>query len=193
MSADDFVDQYWNVQAGSTTISMHKYLIGGRFAGAGAGAKQAQQQRVYSLATQNGLGPKASAFTRARNGKVCPDDCTHILTLAVQSGAVKESELQKWADDNLGVDCTGFAVAYYNDLGLIDIERYSGGASCLYLFDKAKRNYKKRRWSAHLVDRRCPKRRYDPLDVRKRSRVEISRPHFHRLRRRRRPHYSFLR
>jgi hypothetical protein len=141
MSADDFVDQYWNVQTGSTTISINKYLIGGRFAGAGADSKLAQQQRVYSLATQNGLGPKASVFARARNGKVSPDDCTHILTLAVQSGAVKESELQKWADANLGVDCTGFAVAYYDDLGLIDIERYSGGASCLYLFDKAKRNH----------------------------------------------------
>jgi hypothetical protein len=141
MGADEFVDWYWNVEVGSVTISINKYLIGGRFAGSGAAAQQAQRQRVFSLATQKGLGPKASAFARAANGKVSPDDCGHILTLAVQSGAVKEGALQQWADDNLGVDCTGFAVAYYDELGLIDLEKYSGGASCPFLLDKARRNH----------------------------------------------------
>src|SRR5271165_3674187 len=118
MPADDFVNDYWEIDAGSTTISINKYLIGGRFAGAGAAAKVAQQQRIFSLATQKNLKPQTSVFGRARNGKVSPDDCSHILTLAIQTGAVKESELQKWADGNLGVDCTGFAVAYYDDIGI---------------------------------------------------------------------------
>lgn len=141
MPADDFVNDYWEIDAGSTTISINKYLIGGRFAGTGAAAKVAQQQRIFSLASQKNLKPQTSVFGRARNGKVSPDDCSHILTLAIQTGAVKESELQKWADDNLGVDCTGFAVAYYDDIGIMDIERYSGGASCPFLFDRAKKNH----------------------------------------------------
>ncbi len=141
MSAEDFVEDYWAVEAGSVMVSINKYLIAGRFAVAGADAKEAQRQKVYRLASQQKLGPDTGAFARARNGKVSPDDCAHILSLAVDSGAVKEDDLQQWADANLGVDCTGFAVAYYDTIGLIDLEKFSGGASCPYLLDKAKRNH----------------------------------------------------
>ncbi|MEO8627462.1 MAG: hypothetical protein ABI612_05090, partial [Betaproteobacteria bacterium] len=141
MSAEDFVEEYWAVEAGSATVSINKYMIAGRFAGADAQVKEARRQKVQILSSQKNLGPVSSVFGRARNGKSSPDDCSHILTLAVNSGAVKAADIQQWADSNLGVDCTGFAVAYYDSIGIMNLEKYSGGASCPYLLDKAKRNH----------------------------------------------------
>jgi hypothetical protein len=136
MAADDFVDRYMNLDVGSTTVSLDKYAIGADFTSDKAKARAAVQQ----VAKNNGLSPDPKAFARANNGKVSPDDCEHILDMALQSGVVKEGNLQAWADKNLGVDCTGFAVAYYDDLGLIDIDRYVGGASCFALLNGAVNN-----------------------------------------------------
>ena len=91
-----------------------------------------------------------NAFSRANGGKVSPDDCEHILSLALEGGVVKPENLQGWADKNLGVDCTGFVVAYYDDIGLIDLDSYNGGASCFTLFNKAKNN-KDASLASHLI------------------------------------------
>jgi hypothetical protein len=111
-------------------------MIGSDYASDKAKARSA----VLSAATAKRLSPQDGPFARANAGKVSPSDCEHILTMAVDSGAVKRENIQPWADKNLGVDCTGFAVAYYDWLGLIDIERYRGGASCFALLSKAKKN-----------------------------------------------------
>jgi hypothetical protein len=102
--------------------------------------KAQARNAVLSAARKKGLSPQEGPFTRANCGKVSPADCEHILAMAVESGVLKPENAQAWADRNLGVDCTGFAVAYYDWLGLIDIERYSGGASCFTLLSKAKKN-----------------------------------------------------
>jgi hypothetical protein len=136
MAASDFVDWYWSLDVGSITVSLNKYAIG--FDNTSEKAKA--RQSVLSAARQKGLAPDLNAFARANCGKVSPDDCEHILGLALDAGQVKEVQLQSWADKNLGVDCTGFAVAYYSDLGLIDIDRYVGGASCFTLLNKAVKN-----------------------------------------------------
>jgi hypothetical protein len=96
---------------------------------------------VKFAALKKQLSPDAGAFARANCGKISPADCEHILTLAVETGVVQPNLVQAWADKNLGVDCTGFAVAYYDWLGLINIERYSGGISCPVLLNKAKHNH----------------------------------------------------
>ncbi|NIF81325.1 hypothetical protein F3J20_28780 [Paraburkholderia sp. Cy-641] len=141
-TADDFVDRYMNLQAGSsewpTSVSLNKYMIGADYSSPKAQARAA----VRTAALKKHLGPKDSAFARANCGKVSPDDCEHILTLAVDSGTVQPENIQVWADRNLGVDCTGFVVAFYDALGIMDIERYSGGASCFTFINKAKHNHR---------------------------------------------------
>jgi hypothetical protein len=141
-TADGFVDRYMNLEIGSsewpTRVSLNKYMTGADYTSPKAQARAA----VRSAAIRKQLGPKDSAFARANCGKVSPDDCEHILTLAVDSGVVKPENIQSWADRNLGVDCTGFAVAFYDVLGLIDIEKYSGGASCFTFVNKAKHNHR---------------------------------------------------
>jgi hypothetical protein len=141
MAADEFVDWYMKLEVGtsewsSLTVSLNKYMIGADFTSDRAKARAS----VKAAAKAKQLGPSDGAFTRANNGKVSPADCEHILTMAVDSGVVKPENAQAWADKNLGVDCTGFAVAYYDWLSLINIERYSGGASCFTLLNKAKHN-----------------------------------------------------
>jgi hypothetical protein len=146
MAADDFVNSYMNLTVevdisewpSTTTVSLNKYMIGADITSEKARARSA----VLAGAKAKQLAPRQGPFTRANNGKVSPEDCEHILSMAVQSGAVKRENLQAWADKNLGVDCTGFAVAYYDSLDLIDIERYSGGASCFALLNRAKHNHR---------------------------------------------------
>jgi hypothetical protein len=136
MAADDFVDRYMSLDVGSITVALNKYMIGADFSSAKAKARQA----VQWTAKQKGLAPDANSFARANCGKVSPDDCEHILGLAIDCGLVKQGDIQAWADQNLGVDCTGFAVAYYDDIGLIDIDKYNGGASCFALLNGAVNN-----------------------------------------------------
>lgn len=141
MAADEFVDWYMKIGVGisewaTKTVSINKYMMGSDYSSDKARARIA----VQSAAKAKKLSPAGGAFSRSHAGKVSPSDCEHILTVAVDSGAVKLENVQAWADKNLGVDCTGFAVAYYDWLGRIDIEKYSGGASCFTLFNKARRN-----------------------------------------------------
>lgn len=141
MSADDFVEWYLNldVQNDGTsvaTVALNKYKIGQDI----SGPKFDARNKVLYTAIQKGLYADRNAFARSNYGKVSPDDCEHILSLAVTTGVVPAASLQSWADTNLGVDCTGFAVAYYDYMGWIDIDRYVGGASCFTLISKAINN-----------------------------------------------------
>lgn len=115
-SPADLVELYWNVPAGDTSVSINKYMIGDQR----GTSKALQRQKVYDTALRKSLDVDRNAFTRSHMGKVSPSDCEHILGLALDTGVVKEVDIQDWADANLGVDCTGFAVAYYNELGRIN-------------------------------------------------------------------------
>lgn len=141
-TADDFVDDYWNISVGSSTVSINKYLIGGKFGGEALKTKQSNIQKVYDVAGAKGLARRAACFGRAKIGKASPDDLEHILNLGVKAKLFGEDDAQDWADRNLGVDCTGFAVAYLASEGYINLDKYSGGVSCPFLFDKAKRSAK---------------------------------------------------
>lgn len=139
MTADEFVDFYLNLnveisESITLNVSLNKYMIGHHDSN--------ERNAVQNAAAAKRLSPEQASFTRASNGKVSPADCEHILVMAVGSGVVKRdrSSIQAWADRNLGVDCTGFAVAYYDYIDLIDMGRYNGGASCFTLLNKAKRN-----------------------------------------------------
>jgi hypothetical protein len=171
-SADKFVEWYMKLEVGTsewgtTTVSLNKYMIGADTTSEKAQARNA----VLAAARKKQLSPTQGPFTRANNGKVSPADCEHILTMAVDSGAVKRENIQAWADKNLGVDCTGFAVAYYDWINLIDIEHYSGGASCFALLNKAKHNHRPAAGGPpDLGPRRRPSRRHDLVDERGASR-----------------------
>lgn len=139
MAADEFVDWYQNLgveinEWTTLNVSLNKYMIGHN--------DSPERNAVQGAAKAKRLSPDAGAFTRASNGKVSPADCEHILTMAIGTGLVKRerSALQAWTDKHLGVDCTGFAVAYYDSIDLISIGRYNGGASCFTLLNKAKLN-----------------------------------------------------
>jgi hypothetical protein len=141
VAADELVEWYWNIEVGvsewaTNTASINKYKTGRDESGPTWDARNA----VRSAAQLKHLFPDNSAFQRANYGKVSPLDCEHILTLAVDTGVVKPEKIQSWANTNLGVDCTGFAVAYYDWLGIINRNTYSGGISCPVLVSKAKNN-----------------------------------------------------
>jgi hypothetical protein len=65
----------------------------------------------------------------------------HVLHCGVITGAVGASQvaLQRWADDHLGCDCTGFASAYCSYLGLMS-RADSVNANCDYFRRMALRN-----------------------------------------------------
>ncbi|MBN9454847.1 MAG: hypothetical protein J0I42_23135 [Bosea sp.] len=134
-SPADWVDRYWNVPVGDTTVSINKYMIGIHNADAGA----TKRNLVMQEAAKRKLAVDKKAFNRASMGKVSPDDCEHILNLALDTGKATEGTIQAWADQSLGVDCTGFVVAYYSELSRISLDKYSGGASCPFLVGAAKK------------------------------------------------------
>ncbi len=128
-----FTEMYWDIHIGQHgSVSINKYMMGVH--------ASAERDRVQGAASQKGMTVDKNAFTRASMGKVTPTDCTHILNLALDTGVVAERELQAWADRNLGVDCTGFVVAYMSTVGRISINDYNGGCSCPFLATRAKSN-----------------------------------------------------
>ncbi|MGL4494663.1 MAG: hypothetical protein ACRCXM_03575 [Beijerinckiaceae bacterium] len=132
-SPADYVGEYHNISVGDETISINKYMIGDHSVDEGGRKRSA----VLSAAQKQNKYVIKNAFRRANYGKVSAEDCQHILDLAVSTGTVKPADLQKWADACLGVDCTGFAVAYFSAIGRIDIDKYVGGAGCHFLVDRA--------------------------------------------------------
>jgi len=141
----DLVQWYWDIQVqDSDSVSINKYLI--NYPSDALTAKQTRIAQIYSEATAQRLSPRLAPFGRAKIGKATPEDFEYILSLGVASGYFKKFKTspQKWADDNLGVDCTGFAVAYYDYISQLSIDTspYSGGVSCPWLLDKARRNKK---------------------------------------------------
>jgi len=87
-----------------------------------------------------------AAFNRAKIDKATPTDLEHILSLGVASDHFDKLKTtpQAWADANLGVDCTGFAIAYFDTLDSLSIDRgvYSGGVSCPWLLGIAREQKK---------------------------------------------------
>jgi len=150
MIASDFVDHYWNLSVEAdmpnapfnTTVSINKYLIATQH---NISQIRANQMAVISKARQKGIAIDAGLTARLGNGKGSPDDMELVLGAGVESGALKADQqaLQRWADANLGVDCTGFVIAYLVEIGALEWNAtLNGGASCPWIYEKiAKKNW----------------------------------------------------
>jgi hypothetical protein len=150
VNASDFVDRYWNLSVDAdmpgapfnATVSINKYLIATQ---GNIDQIRANQWAVISKARQKGITIEDGVAARLRNGKGSPDDMELILGAGVESGALKAEEhaLQAWADHNLGVDCTGFVIAYLVEIGALKWNStLNGGASCPWIYQTiAKMNW----------------------------------------------------
>lgn len=149
MAADAFAKRYWALQVqipggAPVTVSCNKYFIAPYQGATGdwveaAKQKQTRIQTVQQKAAAKKLSVNSRSFLRATLGKGTPEDLEHVLSMAAQTG-VASTDLQNWADNNFGVDCTGFVVAYFASLGLMDIDTYAGGASCAVFYSAAQRH-----------------------------------------------------
>jgi hypothetical protein len=153
MDASDFVDRYWNLSVDAdmpnapfnATVSINKYLIATQ---GNISQIRANQWTVISTARQKGITIDDGVVARLRNGKGSPDDMELVLGAGVESGALKADEqaLQRWADANLGVDCTGFAIAYLVEIGVLEWNgTLNGGAGCPWIYQ----NIAKKNWVLH--------------------------------------------
>jgi hypothetical protein len=155
MNASDFVSRYWNLEVQAdmpggpfrTNVSINKYLIATQHS---IGKIQENQQAVFAKIPHGALDH--GQIVRIKNGKASPDDLETFLGLAIESGALKANDtaIQQWADANLGVDCTGFAIAYLVEIGALEWDAtLSGGASCPWIYSMvAKKNWLHTRYAA---------------------------------------------
>lgn len=150
-TAKDLTWEYWAIPAGDDTVSINKYKIAGSYGGKKGELQNGKIDALLSAAMAKGKGPRSGVFVRAKNGKASPADFAHMFDMALKSGHLKQDAVQDWADDNLGVDCTGYAVAYLDSLGLIDRTKYSGGTSCPWLLGQAKLAAKRNSIASPLI------------------------------------------
>ncbi len=158
--ADDYVRRYWrlpvNVRTpqGATcnaTVSCNRYLMNVRDTDTSNFATTIRtmqtgistvlsRAQAYSR-TRPDLQVRTGPFGRTRVGKGTPDDMEHVLNTGVACGALPavEAQLQNWANQSLGCDCTGFASAYFSYLGAMPIAD-SVNAGCGYFRSLAIRN-----------------------------------------------------
>lgn len=156
MDASDFVERYWNLSVEAdmpgapfnATVSINKYLIAVQ---SNIEQIRASQAAVIATARRKGMTFDDGAAARLRNGKGSPDDMELILTAGVESGALKADQyaLQTWADHNLGVDCTGFVIAYLVEIDVLQWNgTLNGGASCPWIYQNiAKMNWTKYKYA----------------------------------------------
>jgi hypothetical protein len=157
MDASDFVNRYWNLSVEAdmpgapfnATVSINKYLIAVQ---SNIETIRTNQAAVISTARKKGITIDDGAVARLRNGKGSPDDMELILSAGVESGALKadENALQTWADHNLGVDCTGFVIAYLVEIEVLKWNStLNGGASCPWIYQNiAKMNWNLTKYAA---------------------------------------------
>ena len=151
MDASEFVQRYWSLSVEAdmpgapfnATVSVNKYLIATQ---KNIETIRANQWAVISKVRQKGnTSIDDGIVARLRNGKASPDDMELLLSAGVETGALKadESALRRWADANLGVDCTGFVIAYLVEIGVLEWNAtLNGGASCPWIYQTiAKTNW----------------------------------------------------
>jgi hypothetical protein len=156
MSASDFVERYWNLSVDadlpnmpfSAKVSINKYLIATQ---SNISVVQSNQAAVIGKIRQSGALFDAGMKTRLALGKGSPDDMEFLLGSAVEAGALKADAraLQQWADANLGVDCTGFVIAYLVDIGVLSWNStLNGGAGCPWIYvTVAKKNWQTNKYA----------------------------------------------
>jgi hypothetical protein len=135
--ADGLVDQYWNLgvttSAGVITISCNRYLMNVDTPGVRSMQANIHHVQAQAPVRSHGIFIDRGAFARTAVGKGLPSDMQHVLQVGVDSGVLSanQPELQRWADQTLGVDCTGFASAYHFQCGMMPLGD-SVNAGCGY-------------------------------------------------------------
>lgn len=149
--ADDLTAEYWSVPAGDGTVSINKYKIAGSYGGQAGADQDKRIDALFSAAQLKGKAPRTGAFGRAKLGKAAPGDFAHMFDMALKSGHRKEEDLQAWADQNLGVDCTGFTAAYLDSIGMLPLSKYSGGVGCPWILAQAKMAAARKKVASPLI------------------------------------------
>lgn len=118
--ADGLVDKYYSLAAAIPgksqvfTASCNRYLM--NVPTDAVKAMQLNISKVEAAArAKKGVYVDANAFGRTKVGKGLPSDMEHVLEAGLASGAIPDDQVKfaKWADENLGIDCTGFVSAYH--------------------------------------------------------------------------------
>jgi hypothetical protein len=155
MSADALVTAYWTIPvqaqppggpAFSTVVSCNSYLMNVAHGDASPHAEQVRARqreidRVMDEARRRRVPmPSSDAIARTRYGKGLPSDLQGVLLAGVRAGALPADAraLQRWADATLGVDCTGFASAYFVSIGHMST-RHVTNAGAGYFYAAARR------------------------------------------------------
>lgn len=138
MSADDFVDDYWNLDVSGTHptagpvrffISCNKYFMNmakpkdydtnpkSQAAYDAVTKKQAHVGAILAAAQGKRMVVSPSTFLKVEVGKGSPDDMEDVLCTGIETGVLSadQAKVQSWADTYLGVDCTGFVGNYFED------------------------------------------------------------------------------
>lgn len=162
MAADDFVDDYWNLNVTGThpkagpvrlTISCNKYFMNmmkpkdydtnddAKKAYDKITEKQAHVTQILGAAQIKKLPVSPAAFIRVELGKASPQDMEQVLCAGISTGLLSADHdtLQKWTDTYIGVDCTGFVSNYF----LEDISPTGmlvGNINCPWFFQTAIKN-----------------------------------------------------
>jgi len=156
VDAADFVDKYQSLSIMADvpnapftcTVACNKYLIATQGNIADIRARQA---KVIAAIKKSGATFDSGAAVRLSNGKASPGDMEDLLSSAVEANALPQDPLalQRWADANLGVDCTGFVVAFLVEIGVRDWNAtLNGGLSCPYIYTNiAKLNWNLTRYA----------------------------------------------
>jgi hypothetical protein len=116
------------------TVACNKYLIATQGNIADIRARPAN---VIAAIQKSGATFDSGAAVRLSNGKASPGDMEDLLSSAVEANALPQDPraLQRWADANLGVDCTGFVVAFLVEIGVLGWNAtLNGGLSCPYIY-----------------------------------------------------------
>jgi hypothetical protein len=138
MSADDFVQNYWNLDVSGThptagpvrfMISCNKYFMNmakpkdydtnedSQKAYDKVTNKQAHVGQILATAQGKKMTVSPSTFVGVEVGKGSPDDMEEVLSTGIETGVLSadRAKVQAWADTYIGVDCTGFVSQYFAD------------------------------------------------------------------------------
>ncbi len=162
MPADDFVDDYWNLNVSGThpaagqvrfTISCNKYFMNmakpkdydtnpdSQKRYDALTKKQAHVGQILAQAQAKKLPVKPSTFVKVEVGKGSPQDMEDVLCAGIQTGVLPadQTKVQAWADTYIGVDCTGFVCNYFEE-DLAPTGMAIANISCPWLLQQAIKN-----------------------------------------------------
>jgi hypothetical protein len=129
LSPRDFVDQYHYLSVplpiGRTTVHVYNYFMKSKEDPTEFERRKKAIGAVKDKTEASWMVVPRAVFQRVWEGKGSPDDISAVLQCAVETGCVppETKALQAFADENIGIDCSGFVCAYLRSLNLIGTEQ----------------------------------------------------------------------